>query len=168
MGRRKEPLRFVCRSCGKEQETYSTSVRGIYCNKQCKADYERKGEASPRRYKLNGYWRLGWTEPGGTKDKPNRKSKFEHVKVWEDHNGPLPAGYVVHHINGDKLDNRIENLQSMRRGDHGRYHNSQPDKYPGGGTSVEYTRRWRAAHPEYKARHAELERERRKRRKMAE
>ena len=32
------------------------------------------------------------------------------------------SGLVVHHINGDKLDNRIDNLQPMSRSDHNRLH----------------------------------------------
>ena len=35
----------------------------------------------------------------------------EHVLVWESvHNRPLPNGWVIHHLNGVKNDNRPENL----------------------------------------------------------
>lgn len=37
----------------------------------------------------------------------------EHVLVWERANGPLPDGWHVHHKNGIKDDNRIENLEAM-------------------------------------------------------
>ena len=35
----------------------------------------------------------------------------EHRVVWEEHNGPIPEGMQIDHINGDKQDNRIENLR---------------------------------------------------------
>ena len=40
----------------------------------------------------------------------NGKTEYEHRKVWEDKHGPIPDGMVVHHINSDKHDNRLENL----------------------------------------------------------
>lgn len=52
----------------------------------------------------------------------DRKQRFEHVIVWENHSGPVPAGMELHHINGNKLDNRIDNLQLVSRLDHKRIH----------------------------------------------
>ena len=46
----------------------------------------------------------------------------EHRLVWATHNGPIPPGHCVHHLNGDRLDNRIENLECMTEEDHGRLH----------------------------------------------
>ncbi|KKN60072.1 hypothetical protein LCGC14_0535410 [marine sediment metagenome] len=38
----------------------------------------------------------------------------EHILVWEDtHHKPLPKGWIVHHLNGIKNDNRPENLAGL-------------------------------------------------------
>ena len=47
----------------------------------------------------------------------------EHRLVWEQSHGqPIPKGFVVHHLNGIKTDNRPENLVAMSR----HYHHHHP------------------------------------------
>lgn len=57
-----------------------------------------------------------------------RKGKRLHRVVWETHNGPIPRGYEVHHINGNRADNNIGNLQLMLAEDHHRHHANQPER----------------------------------------
>jgi len=39
---------------------------------------------------------------------------FEHIVVWEEtHGKPLPKGWIVHHLNGIKDDNRPKNLVGL-------------------------------------------------------
>lgn len=47
---------------------------------------------------------------------------MEHVLVWEHYNGSVPVGMQVHHINENKLDNRIENLSLVDTLTHKRIH----------------------------------------------
>ena len=40
--------------------------------------------------------------------------------MWEFYNGPLPLNYDIHHINKNKTDNRIQNLDVMPKNEHAR------------------------------------------------
>lgn len=47
-----------------------------------------------------------------------------HRVVWSHYFGDIPDGYIIHHVDGDKENNQIENLQLMTHGEHSRLHHS--------------------------------------------
>lgn len=54
-----------------------------------------------------------------------RKFIYEHREVWEHHFGPIPSGFHVHHKDGNKLNNKLENLQILSQAAHQRLHLQQ-------------------------------------------
>ena len=48
--------------------------------------------------------------------------KYIHQAVWEHFNGEIPKGYIIHHIDGDKSNNEISNLQLMTQSEHKKLH----------------------------------------------
>jgi hypothetical protein len=69
-----------------------------------------------RRISASGYIQIK-TEMG------IRRWPWEHHVVWIAVNGPMPDGSVIHHKNGIKTDNRLENLELVgSSGDHTRHH----------------------------------------------
>ncbi len=57
----------------------------------------------------NGYLRVGLSRDN------KLTGKLVHRLVWEAFNGPIPEGKEVNHIDEDKLNNRLENLNLMSR-----------------------------------------------------
>lgn len=63
-----------------------------------------------------GYYRITSTKEGNWR-------KYLHRLIFEDFHGiKIPDGYVIHHKNGNKLDNSIENLEMMESRKHNSMH----------------------------------------------
>jgi hypothetical protein len=69
--------------------------------------------------------------PDHPRSNDRMKVVLQHILVMEKHIGRyLKDGEIVHHINGNKSDNRIENLKIMFDRDHKSYHAQlNKDKY---------------------------------------
>ena len=119
----------ACIDCGKERWVFlhSRQPQPLRC-RSCSATRTSKG--------LKRNWKGGrWQNSQGyiqiyKPDYSHTNCKgyvLEHILIWEQvHNKPLPKGWVVHHLNGVKIDNRPENLVAMPRGKH--LHLAEPYK----------------------------------------
>lgn len=59
--------------------------------------------------------------------RPSESGKRErlHIAVWKYHNGDIPKGHHIHHIDHDKANNEISNLQCMPAAEHSRLHGEE-------------------------------------------
>lgn len=55
-----------------------------------------------------------------------------HRYVWEKEKGKIPKGWDIHHINGNKADNSIENLECLPKAEHTRRYSPHNNQYTKG------------------------------------
>lgn len=107
--------KIKCRNCG--ELFYST--RNRFCCKHCASEYKSKN-CEHKIYFENGYvckYVKGYNKKGNVK---------MHRAVMEEHLGRrLSPDEIVHHIDGDKTNNDISNLDVMPRGEHSSLHRKQ-------------------------------------------
>lgn len=105
----------LCEVCGKDFLPKRPRDGGRFCSYKCSGKSRRSDKID-----RNGYWYL--YRP----DHPESSKQgyiAEHKIVMEASLGhPVEAGMVVHHINEDKKDNRLCNLQYMSDSDHKSHH----------------------------------------------
>lgn len=119
---RKVRCAFTCDTCGKSFEVKASQAEKYnvrYCSKQCmykKQSEERRGAGTP-------WYKGGYIASGYRVITVDRKKHLEHRYIMEQHLGrELTRAEDVHHRDGDKLNNDIDNLRVMSKKDHTRLH----------------------------------------------
>lgn len=138
MSRKSTRIKVPCHYCGKvclRTEAYikkrkEVGTGNIYCSQKCKMTFATsvlekhphyRGGKIIRYKKYHKYYYIKVKNHLATKSK--QKYVPEHVLVIEKYLGRyLTKGEIVHHKNGNTLDNRIENLEIMTRSEHMKHH----------------------------------------------
>lgn len=66
-----------------------------------------------------------------------------HRLVWEEHNGPLAKGLVIHRLDGDSLNDDINNLVAMSRAEHIMIHRPEFEEKRIASASKAALKRWK-------------------------
>lgn len=133
----KKKIKLSCLFCKKKFEVipFRKSI-AKFCSKKCHARYciagkypcriaWNKGKKFPNLSGRNSpVWKGGCLTKDGYKVICiNGKGVREHRYIFETSLGErLPENMVVHHVNGNRSDNRLENLRLMSRSEHIKLH----------------------------------------------
>lgn len=115
----------VCDNCKQEFKSHKCyekrNRKHRFCSKKCEAEFRNLRNSAAG-------WKGGHVSgtTGYRYIKVDGKPVEEHRLVMQRHLGrPLDTSEIVHHINGDRLDNRIENLQLMTKAEHQKLHRGE-------------------------------------------
>lgn len=115
-------VKRICSNCQREFDTYpcydKRRTKHRFCSKKCESEFRSL-------YNTRENWKGGHIgkTTGYMYIRVDGKDVGEHILVMEKAIGRrLKNDEVVHHINGIKTDNRIENLQLMTNSEHVKLH----------------------------------------------
>lgn len=141
VGKVKTGKHFNCQSCGKQLYVILSRFRkGHFCSKKCHAKFQIGKHASPETILKRKQWRLN-KSPSWKGGRTKTPEGYILLKM-PTHPFAKPTGYIyehrfvmekrlgrylkneehIHHVNGVKNDNRIDNLVILSNTEHKRLH----------------------------------------------
>lgn len=138
-GRYKVSNTGLVKSC-EHYRTYSATVSRIVPEKILK-QWKRS------KYSLVDLWKDGV-----------RDVRSVHVLVYESFNGPLQDNEIIHHKDGDKFNNNVDNLEKITMLEHNRLHHCGGTPWNKGKTMPAeiYTKMWNKRKPEIDVKYEEV------------
>ena len=113
-------LSHRCKKCSAPVEGHTTASGGWHVPQRCASCAKLRNKAAEH---------PGWKGGRHTNSEGyiavrtgTRQYALEHRLVWIAAHGPIPDGYIIHHKNRDRTDNRLENLEMLPQGLHRRGH----------------------------------------------
>lgn len=124
----------TCKICN--HEFMPKRKEQVFCSAICRQRNNAKGRNGQKTGPQSKQYKMRFTKDGylrsyaGKHPYANgRKEIHVHVMLMELHIGrALNSNECVHHKNGNKTDNRLENLELMAHGEHSRSHGMELSK----------------------------------------